>query len=133
MHAAHNDHAKDQSRYRRSRDKAGNDPLDNVALNGDCVRDSAGDDVGRIEGVMLDGRRERIMYAILSLEGNPKLFAVPWSVLRLNPDEACVFLDIPREHLEAAPGFHRDSWPSITDPVWRDEVDTYYEAPRRRR
>ena len=133
MHAAHNDHMNDQPRYRRSRGGADDDPLDNVALNGDCVRDAAGDDIGRIEGVMLDGRRERIMYAILSLEGNRKLFAVPWSVLRLNPDEACVILDIPREHLEAAPAFHRDSWPSITDPVWRDEVDAYYEAPRRRR
>jgi hypothetical protein len=128
MHAAQG-----SPQYRPSRSAAATDPLDAIALNGDCVRDSAGDDIGRIEGVMLDGRRERIMYAILSLAGNRKLFAVPWNVLRLNPDEACVILDIPRVDLEDAPTFDRDSWPSITDQAWRQEIDGYFRARRRRR
>ncbi len=133
MHAADKDLLNNPSQYRPSPSGAGADPLDTVALNGDCVRDNAGDDVGRIEGVMLDGRRERIMYAVLSLDGHSGLFAVPWSVLRLNHAEACVVLDIPRERLEAAPSFDRDSWPSITDHAWREEVDAYYRLLRRRR
>jgi hypothetical protein len=104
--------------------------MDTVSLNGDCVRDAQGEEIGRIEGVMLDGSRDRIMYAVLSLGGSlggdTRLFAVPWSVLRLNRDEACVVLDVPRKCLKAAPAFDRDSWPSITDQGWRDEVDAYY-------
>jgi hypothetical protein len=104
--------------------------MDTVSLNGDCVRDAQGEEIGRIEGVMLDASRDRIMYAVLSLGGSlgadTRLFAVPWSVLRLNRDEACVVLDVPRKRLRAAPGFDRDSWPSITDQGWRDEVDAYY-------
>ena len=61
-----------------------------------------------------------------SLGGDGRLFAVPWSVLTLNRDEACVVLDVSTARLKAAPGFDRDSWPSIMDRGWREEVDAYY-------
>lgn len=116
--------------YRPDRAAPESDPMDTVSLNGDRVRDGAGDEIGRIEGVMLDGSRNRIMYAVLSFSGSlgrdDSLFAVPWSVLRINADEACVILDVSRKRLKAAPGFDRASWPSITDPVWREEIDSYY-------
>ena len=135
MQAAHKDSS--QTQYRPSRSGRGADPMDTVSLNGDCVRDAEGEEIGRIEGVMLDGSRDRIMYAILSisgsLRGDGKLFAVPWRVLRVNSDQACVVLEISRERLQAAPGFGRDSWPSITDRGWRDEVDAYYGIRPRRR
>jgi sporulation protein YlmC with PRC-barrel domain len=135
MHTAHKDLL--QTQYRPSRSGRGADPMDTVSLNGDCVRDAEGEEIGRIEGVMLDGSRDRIMYAILSIGRSPggsgRLFAVPWSVLRVNSDEACVVLEISRERLQAAPGFGRDSWPSITDRSWRDEVDAYYDARLRHR
>jgi hypothetical protein len=130
MHTAHKHISKTRTEYRPSRSGPGTDPLDTVSLNGDCVRDGQGEEIGRIEGVMLDANRDRIMYAVLSLggslRGDSRLFAVPWSVLRLNRDEACVVLDVSRERLKAAPGFGRDSWPSIMDQGWRDEVDAYY-------
>lgn len=126
MHAARKDNSQTRSEYRPSRSGRGTDPLDSIALNGDCVRDAEGEEIGRIEGVMLDGNRNRIMYAILSFGGNAKLFAVPWSVLKVNHDEACVVLDNSRERMHAAPSFDRNSWPSITDRSWRDEVDAYY-------
>jgi sporulation protein YlmC with PRC-barrel domain len=104
--------------------------MDAVSLNGDRVRDSAGEEIGRLEGVMLDGSRNRLMYAVLSLDGSlggdNRLFAVPWSVLRMNADDACVILDVPKKRLKAAPGFRRDSWPSVADPGWREQIDTYY-------
>jgi hypothetical protein len=120
-----------QSSYRPSLSGPGADPLDAVSLNGDSVRDTEGEEIGRIEGVMLDAGRDRILYAILSLDGRAQLFAVPWSVLRLNHEEACVILDVARERLTTAPGFDRDSWPSITEDAWRDEVDAYYGVRRR--
>ena len=130
MHTANKYTPKTQTEYRPSRGGSGADPMDTVSLNGDCVRDAQGEEIGRIEGVMLDGSRDRIMYAVLSfggsLGGDARLFAVPWSALRLNSDEACVVLDVSRKRLKAAPAFDRDSWPSITDRGWRDEVDAYY-------
>ena len=119
-----------KNRHRPHRARRGRDPLDSVSLNGDCVRDPSGAELGRIEGVILDGSRNRIAYAVLSLGaalgGNAKLFAVPWSALSVNHDEACVILHFPRERLTAAPAFARDSWPSILDPTWRHEIDAYY-------
>jgi hypothetical protein len=37
-----------------------------------------------------------------------------------------VVLDVSTARLKAAPGFDRDSWPSIMDRGWREEVDAYY-------
>lgn len=125
--------ARTRSKYRLNRARPGPDPMDTVSLNGDRVCDFAGEEIGRIEGVLLDGSRNRIMYAVLSFggwvgrdSGDNRLFAVPWSVLRLNADDACVILEVSRERLKAAPGFERDQWPSITDRGWRDEIDAYY-------
>ena len=106
-------------------------------LVGDKVLNHDNEEIGKVEEIMIDILTGRVAYVVVSFGGilgiGSKLFAVPWSVLRVNHDEACVILDIPREQLEAAPGFDRDRWPSITDPVWRDEVDAYYRAPRRQR
>ena len=130
MHVAHRHHSKGaRTRHRLSRARP-HDSMDTVSLNGDRVRDSAGEEIGRLEGVMLDGSRNRLMYAVLSLDGSlggdNRLFAVPWSVLRMNADDACVILDVPKKRLKAAPGFRRDSWPSVADPGWREQIDTYY-------
>lgn len=139
MYAADKDTSPRGSRRSRSRFRlrhAGpaRDPLDTVSLSGDCVRDASGAEIGRIEGVMLDGSRERIAYAILSLRtGAARLYAVPWSVLRVGPAADCVVLDVPKEQLRAAPAFERDRWPSITDSAWRETIDSYYCTRHRRR
>lgn len=122
-----------RSRFRLHRAGPAPDPLDTVSLSGDCVRDSTGAEIGRIEGVMLDGSRERIAYAILSLgAGAGRLYAVPWSVLHVGPAADCVVLDVPKEQLRGAPAFERNRWPSITDSAWRESIDSYY-CPRHRR
>ena len=122
-----------RSRFRLHQTRPAPDPLDTVALSGDCVRDPTGVEIGRIEGVMLDGIREHIAYAILSL-GTPagRLYAVPWSVLSVGPNADCVVLALPKERLQAAPAFGRDRWPSITDSAWRETIDSYYCVRHRR-
>lgn len=123
-----------RSRFRLHRATPAPDPLDTVALSGDCVRDPTGVEIGRIEGVMLDGIREHIAYAILSLGARAgRLYAVPWSVLSVGPDAECVVLDLPKERLQAAPAFDRNRWPSITDSAWRETIDSYYCVRHRHR
>ncbi len=57
-------------------------------LTGDRVRNAAGEDLGKVEEIMLDVPGGRIAYAVLSFGGmlgiGDKLFAVPWSALRLD-------------------------------------------------
>jgi len=90
-------------------------------LTGDRVRNATGEDLGKVEEIMLDVPRGRIAYAVLSFGGFSgaanKLFAVPWSALRLNTAEHEFILDVSRETLENAPGFDKSNWPDMADPA----------------
>src|SRR5215813_352584 len=59
-----------------------------TTLAGDRVRNSAGEDLGKIEEIMIDIPTGRVAYAVLSFGGflgmGNKLFAVPWEALRVN-------------------------------------------------
>jgi len=56
-------------------------------ITGDDVRSPAGEDLGKIEEVMLDMTSGKVTYAVLSFGGvlgmGSKLFAIPWSALEL--------------------------------------------------
>lgn len=60
-------------------------------LAGDKVRNAVGEDLGKIDEIMIDIPTGRIAYAVLSFGGilrmGNKLFAVPWSALRVDEDE----------------------------------------------
>lgn len=98
----------------------------------DSVKNSAGEDLGTIEDVMLDVDNGRISYAVLSFGGflgvGDKLFAIPWSALDLNTEEKCFYLNVNKEQLENAPGFDKDDWPNMADPAWRRSVHDYYNV-----
>ena len=101
-------------------------------LEGDTVRNPAGEDLGKIDEIMIDIPSGRVAYAVLSFGGilrmGNKLFAIPWSSLKLDEDEKCFILDVDRERLETAPGFDKDNWPDLADPNFRSEVFTHYGA-----
>ena len=60
-------------------------------LAGDRVRNAAGEDLGKIDEIMIDIPSGRVAYAVLSFGGilkiGNRLFAVPWSSLRVDEDE----------------------------------------------
>jgi hypothetical protein len=99
-------------------------------LTGDRVRSAAGDDIGSIQEIMLDTERGCIAYAVLSFGGflgiGDKLFAVPWSALRIDRGEHEFILDVNRQILENAPGFDKHHWPDMADPVFGREVHEHY-------
>jgi len=101
-----------------------------ASLKGDSVFNPAGEDLGHIEDIMLDVGRGEIAYAVLSFGGflglGSKLFAVPWSALVLDTDRECFVLDVPEDRLRNAPGFDPNSWPSMADPRWQNDIDRYY-------
>ena len=101
-------------------------------LEGDAVRNSAGEDLGKVDDIMIDIPTGRVAYAVLSFGGflrmGNKLFAVPWSALTVDEDEKCFILDVDKGTLETAPGFDKDNWPDMADSRWATEVYRHYGA-----
>ena len=97
---------------------------------GNRVRNPAGEDLGTIEEIMVDVRRGSIGYAVLSFGGflgiGDKLFAVPWTALRIGSAEDDFVLDVDRKLLENAPGFDKGNWPDMADPGFVSAIHDYY-------
>lgn len=99
-------------------------------LIGDEVLSPAGENLGKVEELMLDLNSGHVAYAVLSFGGflglGDKLFAIPWEALRLSTKEHAFYLDINRNTLENAPGFDKDNWPGTHDTDWLTEVYDYF-------
>ena len=94
------------------------------------VRNRSNQDLGTIEELMIDPASGRVAYAVLCLGGflgfGDKLFAIPWSMLTLKPEDRVFVLDVDRQVLENAPGFDADDWPDFGDERWGAEIHNYY-------
>ena len=99
-------------------------------LDGNDVYNKQGEDLGDIKEIMLDVPTGRVAYAVLSFGGilgmGDKLFAVPWSALKLDTVNKRFVLDASKERLKEAPGFDKDAWPDMADPTWAKSIHTYY-------
>jgi len=108
--------------------------LSAASVTGHRVRNRAGEDLGKVEEIMLDVPTGRVAYAVISFGGflgiGDKLFAVPWRALALNERDHEFLLNIDRRRLEEAPGFDRDNWPNMADPDWGAQVDNFYTEDR---
>jgi sporulation protein YlmC with PRC-barrel domain len=116
----------------RPSDGPGPEVMDAATLINDNVVNASGEDLGKIEAIMLDVQTGRIAYAVLSFGGflgmGAKLFAIPWSALTLDAAEKRFILDTPKDRLENAPGFDKDHWPAMADPRWAKELHAYYDV-----
>ena len=106
--------------------------MDAATLTGDNVANAAGEDIGKIEAIMLDVAAGKIAYAVLSYGGflgvGSKYFAVPWSAFTLDAPEKRFLLDIGKDRLENAPGFDKDHWPMMADRQWAADIHSYYDV-----
>ncbi len=104
--------------------------LSTSTLVGDDVRNPAGDDLGKIEEIMIDTNSGRVAYAVLSFGGflgmGDKLFAIPWEALRLDQEHEHFVLNVDKETLEEAPGFDKNNWPEFADRTWGAQIHSYY-------
>ena len=102
-------------------------------LIGTDVHNEADEDLGEIKELMLDMRTGNVAYAVLSFGGfmgmGNKLFAVPWSALRLDTSSKRFVLHVEKAQLESAPGFDKDKWPDMTDPAWVESIHAFYHVP----
>jgi sporulation protein YlmC with PRC-barrel domain len=99
-------------------------------LSGNSVHNAAGDNLGKVDEIMIDIPAGRVAYAVISFGGflglGDKLFAVPWSALKVDEDEKCFVLNADKRSMEKAPGFDKDDWPDMSDPEWESEISNYY-------
>lgn len=101
-------------------------------ITGDKVRNTAGEDLGKVNEIMIDLPTGKVAYAVLSFGGalgmGKKLFAVPWSAFTVDEDEKELVLNVSKNHLENAPGFDKDNWPDMADTTWGSQIHTFYGA-----
>jgi sporulation protein YlmC with PRC-barrel domain len=85
----------------------------------DRVVNLAGEDIGRIEELMIDVTTGRVAYAVLSFGGflgvGNKLFALPWSALTVDEAKKRFVVNVNREALDQLPGLDKDHWPDLGD------------------
>jgi sporulation protein YlmC with PRC-barrel domain len=99
-------------------------------ISGDSVVNPQGEDLGKIEDLMVDIGAGRVAYAVLSFGGfmgmGDKLFALPWESLQLDAENHRFILDVPKNRLENAPGFDKEHWPDMADRTWGAAVHEFY-------
>ena len=98
------------------------------SIIGDRLVNNAGLDVGRIKDIMINIHEGNIQYVVIEFGGfmgfGEKLFAIPYSALKLNPKEQNFVLDVDKKFLASAPGFDKDHWPSTNSHY--DDVNTHW-------
>jgi sporulation protein YlmC with PRC-barrel domain len=107
--------------------------LSATSIVNDDVVNAMGENLGHIEDLMIDLDRGCVAYAVLSFGGvlgiGDKLFAVPWSALKLDTEHKQFVLNVPKERLENAPGFDKDNWPGVYDRTEMSRIYEYYDQP----
>jgi sporulation protein YlmC with PRC-barrel domain len=85
----------------------------------DKVVNLDGQDIGRIEELMIDVVSGRVAYAVLSFGGfmgiGNKLFALPWSAITVDEAKKRFVVNATKELLEKMPGFDKEHWPDLGD------------------
>jgi sporulation protein YlmC with PRC-barrel domain len=97
------------------------------------VKSPQGEDLGKIEEVMIDMEMGRVAYAVLSFGGlwglGSKWVPVPWDAVVLRPDEKVLLLKIEKEKIEKAPNFEAATLPELANRQWGAVIHTYYGYP----
>jgi sporulation protein YlmC with PRC-barrel domain len=104
-----------------------------TSIIGDKVRNPEGDDLGKIQNLMINLRSAKVEYAVIEFGGflgvGEKLFAIPFDELRVDEGDEVFILNRDKEYLKDSPGFDPAHWPDTNDHTYFDDVDTYYQYP----
>jgi sporulation protein YlmC with PRC-barrel domain len=94
------------------------------------VINTAREDLGTIEDIVIDARDSRVAYAILSFGGilgvGDKHFAIPWEALSFDASEKVAVLSIDKDRLSNAPGFNKNDWPDMANQSWGEEIHQHF-------
>ncbi len=106
------------------------------ALTGLGVINDAGEDLGKIEDVMIDLDSWRINYVVLAYKSGflsgSKYFAIPPQAFSIRESDRETYnnegmdrklvLNVPKQSLKDAEGFDKDNWPRNPDRTWLNNL-----------
>ena len=100
------------------------------ALKGARVGNFAGEDLGKVDDLVVDVATGRLGYVVVSIGGflgiGDKLFAVPWELFTVRVEDHQFLLDIEKQMLQDAPAFERSKWPDMSDGAWAETIHSHY-------
>jgi sporulation protein YlmC with PRC-barrel domain len=96
---------------------------------GDVIENGKGDTLGKIKDIMLNIHSGAIEYIVLESGGGffgagEKLFAIPFSALKINALNQDFILNVENDFLEKAPGFDKKHWPETNGHY--SDVNSYW-------
>ncbi len=98
----------------------------------DVQNPQTNENLGNLNEIVVDPDSGRVLYGILSFGGflglGDKLFAVPWSELRLSSDYKTLALNVDKEKLKDAEGFDKDNWPDMSDTQFSERIHRFYRG-----
>jgi len=67
---------------------------------GDTVKSPKGEDIGKLEQLIMDSETKRIEYAMISIGDTGQMKAYPWSSFKVNKEQGNVVLNVTPEQLQ---------------------------------
>lgn len=114
-----------------------NTPVERLTASsiiGDPVENGNGEKLGTIDNLMINLKTGMIEYAVLEFGAlfgiGGKLFAIPFSEMRIRPEKKAFVIDRDKEFLENLPGFDKEHWPDTNDHYYSD-VNIYWRLSSR--
>ena len=105
-----------------------------ASIIGDTVENIDGEKLGSIDNLMVNIKTGTVEYAVLEFGAflgiGGKLFAIPFTELKLDPEKKVFLLDRDRDFLENLPGFDKSHWPDTNDHYY-DDVNMYWRLSSR--
>jgi sporulation protein YlmC with PRC-barrel domain len=101
-----------------------------TSIIGDKVENAEGENLGRIDNLMVNLRTGQVEYVVLQfgsfLGMGGKLFAIPFEELKLDPSRELFILNRDRDYLKNLPGFDQAHWPDTNEHAYFADVDKYW-------
>ena len=101
-------------------------------VEGTPVRRSNGDKLGTIQRVMIDKRTGKVAYAVMTFGGflgiGDEYRALPWSMLRYNPELDAYELNVTEDQLRNAPTLTTGWDTGMISRDWERNVHDYSRA-----
>lgn len=100
------------------------------SIIGDRIENPQGEELGKIEDLMVNIRQGTIEYAVVEFGSflgiGGKLFAIPFRELRLDAEKELFILNRDKDYLKEAPGFDKTHWPDTNEHGYFENVNMYY-------
>ncbi|MDD5701674.1 MAG: PRC-barrel domain-containing protein [Dehalococcoidales bacterium] len=101
-----------------------------ISLTKNNVINAVGEDLGKIEDVLVDLKAGKIIYVVVSAGGSllreGQFYAIPWEAMEVSLHDKKLILNVSKETMANAPSFGKNEWPDQSDLSWMNDIYSYY-------